>query len=395
MPLCPSCRYRERRRTHPLRLASATLMTIAALTASGFPGAAPDPKFSTLDGQPPLIIGHRGAPGHLPEHTLESYRRAAELGADYIEPDLVATKDGVLIARHDIDIGTTTDVAEHPEFANRKTVKIIDGVRYEDWFTDDLTLAEIKTLRARQPLPFRPKQFDDRYEIPTFAEIVRLAKDESRRLGRPIGIYPETKHPSYHAQAGLALEDRLLAILDKHGLNRRDAPVLIQSFEVANLKALRQRTPVRLVQLIDADAVTRDGIALPNRPYDFSISGDVRTYADLISLPGLREIATYADGIAPWKGYLVGCAAARSSDETQAKSQAEIPCLRVADAHRAGLFVHPWTFRDEPRYLPERYHGDPVAEYRQFFALGVDGVFSDFADTAVKGRQAIGSARKR
>jgi glycerophosphoryl diester phosphodiesterase len=335
----------------------------------------------------PLIIGHRGAPGHLPDHTLESYRLAIELGADYIEPDLVATKDGILIARHDVDLGATTNVADHPEFAARRTVKTVDGVRVDDWFADDFTLTEIKTLRARQPLPFRPKAFDDRYPIPTFEEIVRLALEETRRLGRPVGIYPETKHPSYHREAGLDLESPLLAVLARYGLDRPDAPVMIQSFEVSNLKALRGKTPLRLIQLIDADAVTRDGVAQPNRPYDFALRGDVRTYADLISRPGLREIASYADGIGPWKRYLTDCAGSRSADETRAGSVSGTPCLKVNDAHQAGLLVHPWTFRDETRYLAEGYGGDPVREYLAFFRLGVDGVFSDFPDTAVRARR--------
>lgn len=371
----------------------AMLMSIIGLAAIGHPLEASGRSPPTLDGKPPLVIGHRGAPGYLPEHTLASYRRAIHQGADYIEPDLVATRDGVLIARHDIEIGETTDVADRPEFTNRKTVKTIDGVRHEDWFADDFTLAEIKTLRARQPLPFRPKDFDGRYEIPTLEEILRLAKDESRRIGRNIGIYPETKHPTYHAQVGLALDDRLIAMLEKHGLNRRDAPIIIQSFEVAHLRALRRRTPVRLVQLIDADAITNNGATQPARPYDFTVRGGLRTYADLLRPPGLREIATYADGIGPWKHYLTDCAAARTSDETLTKNRSAIPCLRVADAHRAGLFVHPWTFRDEARYLAERYHGDPVAEYLEYFRLGVDGVFSDFPDTAIRARKLVPRSR--
>lgn len=382
-------RYRDSTRPTPMRSASAVLMAALGLAASGSPGVAAERTFATLDGKPPLIIGHRGAPGHLPEHTLESYRRAIALGADYIEPDLVATKDGILIARHDIDLGTTTDVADRPQFASRKTAKTIDGVRIEDWFADDFTLTEIKTLRARQPLSFRPKEFDDRYEIPTFEEVVRLVRDESRKARRAIGVYPETKHPTYHADAGLALEERLIAILAKYGLNHRDAPVMIQSFEVGNLQSLRRRTPVRLVQLIDADAIKRNGVALPNRPYDFTLRGDVRTYADLIGLPGLREIASYADGIGPWKNYLTDCAASRSSDESRTQATSGAPCLRVADAHRAGLIVHPWTFRDEPRYLADRHHGDPIAEYLEYFRLGVDGVFSDFPGTAAAARSLL------
>ena len=209
--------------------------------------------FPTLTGAPPLVIGHRGASGYLPEHTLEAYRLAIRQGADFIEPDLVSTKDGVLIARHEINITQTTDVAEHPEFAARKTQKTIDGATEEGWFADDFTLAEIKTLRAVQRVPFRPQQFNGLFKVPTFREVIKLALQEGRRRGRPVGVYPETKHPSYHQSVGLPLERRLVSILDAHGFKTRRDPVIIQSFEVANLKDLNRLTGVRLVQLIDAE----------------------------------------------------------------------------------------------------------------------------------------------
>lgn len=336
------------------------------------------------------MIGHRGAPGYLPEHTLASYQRAITQGADFIEPDLVATRDGELIARHAIDITDTTDVSAHPEFARRKTAKLIDGMTHQGWFADDFTLAEIKTLRARQPLPFRAKAFDDRYEISTLEEIIRLAQRESRRLNRVVGILPETKHPTYYARAGLPLEPRLVALLEKHALNVPSAPVIIQSFEVSNLKALRQQTPVRLMQLIDADGTAPDGKPIPSRPYDFTLSGDPRTYADFLTRGGLREIANYADGIGLWKGYLLsGTSAHRRPDSSGANTKLLTPTSLVADAHRARLFVHVWTFRNEPHDLAAEYWDGPVAEYVEYFRLGIDGVFSDFPDTAVSARALI------
>ncbi len=353
-------------------------------------GCARDLVFPTLSGAPPIVIAHRGASGYLPEHTLAAYELAIEQGADFIEPDLVSTKDGVLIVRHELNITGTTNVSEHPEFAARRTTKVIDGTADEGWFADDFTLAEIKTLRARQRLPFRSQQFNDRFEIPTFEEVIALAKRESERRGRVIGIYPETKHPSYHGSVGLPLEEKLVEALKRHGWADRTAPVVIQSFETANLRALRKMTGVRLVQLIDGLGLGADGSPLPGRPYDFEAGGDSRTYADLLTEDGLAEIGSYADGIGPWKRYLVGVTASggidAGADESQRKLRA--PSTVIRDAHKAGLFVHAWTFRNEPRYLASDYGDDPLAEYRQFYRLGVDGVFSDFPDTAIAARAA-------
>ena len=240
----------------------------------------------------PLIIGHRGASGYRPEHTLASYRLAIEMGADYIEPDLVSTKDHVLVARHENDITGTTDVASHPEFADRETTKTIDGVAHTGWFTEDFTLAELRTLRAKERLPLlRPANtaFDGLYRIPTFQEVIDLAK----RAG--VGIYPETKHPTYFDSIGLSLEEPLVATLNANGYRGRNAPVFIQSFEVSNLKELNRMTRVPLVQLIDEVGA----------PYDFVARGDPRTYKDLITPAGLAEIATYADGIGPSKNLIV------------------------------------------------------------------------------------------
>jgi glycerophosphoryl diester phosphodiesterase len=325
----------------------------------------------------PLVIGHRGASGYRPEHTLASYRLAIEMGADYVEPDLVSTKDHVLVARHENEIGGTTDVADHPEFAGRRTTKTVDGVQVTGWFTEDFTLAELKTLRAIERLPdVRPANtaFDGLYQVPTLQEVIDLA----RRAG--VGIYPETKHPTYFDSIGLSLEEPLVATLDANGYRGRNAPVFVQSFEVANLKELNRRTRVPLVQLLDATG----------KPYDFVVSGDPRTYADLATAEGLAEIATYADGVGPNKNLIV---------PRDASGNRLDPTSLVRDAHRAGLVVHPWTFRKENFFLaPEFQQGDPAspeflratgdlpAELRLFFRLGVDGVFSDNPDTAVASR---------
>ena len=192
-------------------------------------------RYPTLNGDKPLVIGHRGASGYLPEHTLESYRRAIELGADFIEPDLVATKDGVLVARHEPNITGTTDVSTRPEFADRKTKKVVDGVEEEGWFASDFTLAEIKTLRAIQPMAERDQSFNGKYQIPTLQEVLDLAKSEGAKANRTVGVYPETKHPTYHVNLGLKLVDRLLAVLAQYGYTSKNSPVIVQSFEVSNL----------------------------------------------------------------------------------------------------------------------------------------------------------------
>jgi glycerophosphoryl diester phosphodiesterase len=325
----------------------------------------------------PLVIGHRGASGYRPEHTLASYRLAIDMGADYIEPDLVSTSDHVLVARHENEIGGTTDVADHPEFAGRRTTKTIDGNPVTGWFTEDFTLAELRTLRAKERLPLlRPANtaFDGLYQVPTFQEVIDLAK----RAG--VGIYPETKHPTYFDSIGLSLEEPLVATLNANGYRGRNAPVFIQSFEVANLKELNRRTRVPLVQLLDATG----------RPYDFVVAGDPRTYADLATPEGLAEIATYADGIGPNKNLIV---------PRDADGRLLDPTGLVRDAHRAGLQVHPWTFRKENNFLPADFQqgnpaspqflgatGDAPAEFRLFYRLGVDGLFSDHPDTAVAAR---------
>jgi glycerophosphoryl diester phosphodiesterase len=364
-----------------LVLAAAALLALAVVpggvsASSTSPSVASDHKHARL----PIVIGHRGASGYRPEHTLAAYKLAIDMGADYIEPDLVSTKDHVLVARHENDITATTDVAGHPEFADRRTTKTIDGVSITGWFTEDFTLAELRTLRAKERLPdLRPANtaFDGLYQIPTLQEVIDLAK----RAG--VGIYPETKHPTYFRSIGLPLEEPLLATLNANGYRGPNTPVFIQSFEVGNLKELNRKTRLPLVQLLDATG----------RPYDFVVSGDPRTYADLATPAGLAEIATYADGIGPNKNLIV---------PRDAQNRLTSPTTLVRDAHRARLLVHPWTFRRENTFLPEDFRqGDPAspfylqatgdfpAELRLFYKLGVDGLFSDNPDVAVAVRHEV------
>lgn len=324
----------------------------------------------------PLVIGHRGASGYRPEHTLAAYRLAIRMGADFIEPDLVATKDGVLVARHENEISGTTDVADHPEFADRRTTKTIDGRSVTGWFTEDFTLAELKTLRAKERLPDLRRdntRYDGKFEVPTFDEVLALARSEGAKRGRDVGVYPETKHPSYFDSVGLSLEEPLVAALRRHRLDARRSPVFVQSFEVGNLRELDGATDVRLVQLLDS----------AGGPFDQPGT----SYADMTTPSGLREISTYADGVGPAKSWIVPRDAGDNLME---------PTSFVRDAHRAQLLVHTWTMRSENVFLPAdfRVGDDPAAygnwekEYRLFYDLGVDGVFSDQPDHAVAAREA-------
>lgn len=329
----------------------------------------------------PIVIAHRGASGYAPEHTLASYFIAIQQGADYIEPDLVMTRDGVMVARHENEIGGTTDVAGRREFADRRTTRLVDGVGVTGWFTEDFLLEELKTLRARERIPeLRPAntRLDGRLEIPTLEEILALARgvEEQRRvrareLGlpppEPIGVYPETKHPSYFAARGLAMEQPLVAALERYGYRGPDARAFLQSFETGNLKALSRLTRLPLVQLIEAAGA----------PYDLIESGDRRTYADLVTPGGLKEIATYAACIGPAKSLIIA---------RDAAGKLQRPTSLVADAHAAGLEVHPWTFRAEGAFLPAGM--DLEGELREFLAVGIDGFFTDQADVGVRARDA-------
>lgn len=345
------------------------LVAFTVLTLLAGCGAEPVTARATLDGQPPIIIAHRGASGERPEHTIAGYRLAIELGADYIEPDLVLTKDGVLVARHENEISETTDVAAHPEFAARKATKAIDGQKMTGWFTEDFTLAELKTLRARERLPkLRSTEYDGQFEIPTFEEILTLLAEVNKGRKKPVGVYPETKHPSYFVSIGLPHEAPLLAMLDRFGYRGRSAPVFIQSFEVGNLMDLRAESDLPLIQLMDAEGGPAD------RPGT--------SYAAMTSPAGLKMIAAYADGIGPNKAMVIPRGAlGRLGD----------PTTLVRDAHIAGLKVHPWTFRRENYFLPlgdkggvnPAGHGDLAGEITAYLNTGIDGLFSDNPREAV------------
>ena len=329
----------------------------------------------TLNGQPPIVIAHRGASGERPEHTIAGYRLAIDLGADYIEPDLVLTRDGVLVARHENEISETTDVADHPGFAGRKATKTIDGQQVTGWFTEDFTLAELKTLRARERLPkLRSTEYDGQFEIPTFEEILTLLAEVNKDRKKPVGVYPETKHPSYFVSIGLPHEAPLLAMLDRFGYRGRAAPVFIQSFEVGNLMDLRAKSDLPLIQLMDAEGGPAD------RPGT--------SYAAMTSPAGLKMIAAYADGIGPNKAMIIPRGALGLLGD---------PTTLVRDAHAAGLKVHPWTFRRENYFLPlgdkggvnPAGHGDLAAEIAAYLNTGIDGLFSD------NPREAVATVRKR
>ncbi len=323
--------------------------------------------FSTLDGERPLVIAHRGASGERPEHTLPAYARAIEQGADYIEPDLVITRDGHLVARHDNELSLTTDVEAHPPFAARRRTQTVDGRSWTGWFVEDFTLAELRQLRARERWPqLRPASaaFDGLFAIPTLGEILQLVRENETALGRRIGVYPETKHAAHFARLGLPLEPVLVRQL--HGAGYRDAAAaaLLQSFEPTSLQRLALLSPLRRVQVV----------AERGAPADADTPGSVRAFADLLAPGGFARIAEWAQGIAPAKGLVIG----RDRQGRLAR-----PTDLVARAHNAGLMVHCWTFRDEDRFLPADLAGDPQAEVARFLQAGVDGVFTDFPATAV------------
>ena len=369
------------------KLLGLSVLSMVSLAACGGGVSSPSAVFPPV----PTLIGHRGAPALRPEHTIASYTQAIEDGANIIEPDLVATRDGVLVARHENAIAilnadgtlreSTTDIDKRPEFASFKTTKTIDGTAITGWFTEDLTLAQLKTLRAVERIPaIRPANvaFNGQFQVPTFQEVIDLAKAKAIEKGRTIGIYPETKHPTYFKSIGLPLEKRLIDVLAMNGWNSKEAPVFIQSFEVGNLKEIRGMTTARIIQLLSSSG----------RPYDFVAAGagETRSYADLITPAGLREVATYANGIGPSKDMVIPLV----------NGDLGTPTGLVANAKAANLITHIYTLRPENNFLPinlkkapatdNTVRGDSITEIQTFLQAGVDGFFTD--DSAV-GRAAI------
>lgn len=377
-----------------LTMVAAVSLSLSACGGSSTPAVDylnPGPSWPAA----PAVAGHRGASALRPEHTLASYQKAIDDGADIVEPDLVATKDGVLVARHENEISGTTNVASLPQFANRKTTKTIDGIPVTGWFTEDFTLAELKTLRAVERIPAnRPANtaYNGQFEIPTLQEVIDLVKQQAQAKGKTIGIYPETKHPTYFKSIGLPLEKRLVDTLVNNGYKGKDAAVYIQSFEVANLKEIRGMSQFRIVQLIDNPNNAPVNGVPRNAPYDFIASGSKLTYGDMVKPAGLKDIATYADVVAPYKEVIIP---RTSANELGA------PTSLVADARAAGLKVHTWTLRPENPFLPVSMRapdvnsltqrGDSVAEITAYLKAGIDGFFTD--DPAV-GRAAVTAFKK-
>ncbi|CAM2798268.1 glycerophosphodiester phosphodiesterase [Flavobacterium frigoris] len=365
-------------------------------------------KQRTLSGEQPLIIGHRGTPGYLPEHTIESYANAIKMGADFIEPDLVMTNDGFLVVRHEPMLSGTTNVSEIPEFAAKKTTKNLDGKAVTDWFVSDFTLVEIKQLRAKQAFAERPQQYNNQYAIVTFGEVIALAKQKSEELRRTIGIYPETKHPSFHEAQNLHITDKLLEELTAAGWNNQEAPVFVQSFEVTNLQYIRSKSTVKTIQLLSCYDAALNGdliFTVPEgefisdgMPYDWYLKGDKRDFGFFRTAAGLDFAKTYATGISPWKPFIIpykGMDADKDGKADDVNKDGKVddadktalsPTNLISEAHKRGLQVHTYTFRNESHRLLSDYNNDPILEYQAFYKLGIDGVFSDFTDTAVKAR---------
>ncbi|NHN26386.1 glycerophosphodiester phosphodiesterase [Flavobacterium jejuense] len=354
------------------------------------------------------MVAHRGASGYLPEHTIASYTRAIELGADFIEPDLVMTLDGVLVVRHEPMLSGTTNVGDISAFASKKTTKNIDGAMVEDWFVSDFTLAEIKQLKAKQAFSERAQQFNNLYEIPTFTEVITLVKEKSAQLNRIIGIYPETKHPAYHEALNLKISDKLLEELTTAGWNSESAPVYVQSFEVSNLQYIRSKSTVKIIQLLSCYDVALNGdliFDVPTgetvsygKPYDWHLQGDTRDYSFFTTDAGLDFVKTYANGIGPWKPFIISYKGTDANNDgladdmnadgkiNDADKEAITPNNLIKRSHSRGLEVHAYTFRNESRRLLSNYHNNPILEYQAFYNLGLDGLFTDFTDTALLAR---------
>lgn len=329
----------------------------------------------------PIVIAHRGASAYMPEHTLAAYATAIHQGADFVEPDLVMTKDGHLIARHDNFLDLTTDVSDRPEFRSYKTTQQVDGVQIKGWFSEDFTLAEIKQLRAIERIPdIRPNNtlFDGMFEIPTLAEIIQLVRGYEQLMDRQIGIYPETKHPSHFQKIGLAMEKPLVDILHGAGYHGADAPIYIQSFEISNLKAIRKLTDLPLIQLFRHEG----------QPEDVVIAGGSTCYDDMATETGLNEIAQYADGVGPEKYHFI------IPKDSAGNIKAEYTTQFVTHAHQAGLKIHPYTFRGENQFLPNNLQNSKgekegerqIEEILLFLGAGIDGFFVDQVDLGVEAK---------
>jgi glycerophosphoryl diester phosphodiesterase len=359
----------------------AAVLGAAGMTAAGTAGTASAAERRGGDrpggGLPvPTIVAHRGASGYRPEHTFGSYQLALDMGADVIEQDIVPTKDGHLVCRHENDITGTTDVADHPEFAGRKTTKTVDGKKLTGWFTEDFTLAELRTLRAKERLPEVRQHntvYDGRWEVPLFEDVLKWARREGERRGRPVWLHIETKHPTYFRKLGLELEPRLAKLLRKYGRDRKDSPNFVQSFEPTSIKKLKGLVSCPGVCLLDA---------LDTRPYDFVEAGDPRTVADLVKPEGLAWMAEFADGIGPWTDLVIPAKEDGSLGE---------PTTLVRDAHAQGLILHPYTMRNENVHLPANFRkgtndadwGDVFGAFRTYLETGIDGIFTDFPDTGL------------
>ncbi len=361
------------------KIAVTTLAVLVPLAGAGAAPAAAEPR---PDRSEVVVIGHRGSAGHRPEHTQGGYELAVAMGADWIEPDLVPTKDHVLVVRHENEISGTTDVSLRPEFAARKTTKVIDGRNVTGWFTEDFTLAELKTLRAVERLPAirqRNTVYNGYYQVLTFQEVLDLAKKLRHRYGREVGVFPETKHPTYFRSIGLPLEEPLIETIKRNGLNRPGSPVVVQSFEPSSLKRVAKDLRVTLWQALGTSG----------RPYDLTAAGDPTTYADMMKPEGLAKIAEYAKWIGPDKS---------SAIPLQPDGSWGTPTTLVSDAHKAGLKIGLYTFRSENQYLPAQLrrgqittdHGDALAEYRAHLDLGADAFVTDYPDTAALARSERG-----
>ncbi|MFD7915225.1 glycerophosphodiester phosphodiesterase [Streptomyces sp. NPDC059752] len=335
----------------------------------------------------PTVIGHRGASGYRPEHTIGSYQLALDLGADVIEQDLVPTRDGHLVCRHENEIGGTTDVAEHPEFASRRTTKSVDGVAVTGWFTEDFTLAELKTLRAKERIPAvrqRNTLYDGQWAVPTFEEVLRWADREGKRRGRRVWLHVETKHPSYFRGLGLGLEEPLAKLLRRYGRDGRSAALFLQSFEPSSIQRLSRLVSAPRVVLLSAAGT---------RPWDFELAGDPRTVADLVKPEGLKWIAGFAQGIGPTMDLIL---------PRDAAGKLGAPTTLVADAHARGLLLHPYTARNENSFLPAEYrkgtdptaYGDAFGAFRTYFEQGIDGIFTDNPDTGLLAAEAFRPGRR-